>query len=160
MTEPPLNPYAPPQSPLLDPETAPTPEELAGAGRRFANLWIDSFALNFVGLVAGAAVGSLTEAGEGPGLLATFGVGFAASVGYYATFESLTGRTLGKLVTRTRVVSASGGPATLRQILGRSLARQIPFEAFSFLVGSGRGLPPVGWHDSLSGTRVVRVRRA
>ena len=33
-------------------------------------------------------------------------------------------------------------------------ARFIPFEPFSFLGGGGNG-----WHDSLSGRRVVRVRR-
>jgi hypothetical protein len=39
--------------------------------------------------------------------------------------------------------------------LGRSAARSIPFEPFSFLGGQ-----PTGWHDRLSETRVVRKARA
>jgi uncharacterized RDD family membrane protein YckC len=70
--------------------------------------------------------------------------------------EWLTGRSLGKLATGTRVIAAEGGPPSFARVLGRTLARFIPFEAFSFL--TDRDGRPVGWHDSLSRTRVVRVR--
>jgi hypothetical protein len=43
---------------------------------------------------------------------------------------------------------------TLPHLLGRTFSRIIPFEPFSFLDKNH----PVGWHDSLSGTRVVSVR--
>jgi uncharacterized RDD family membrane protein YckC len=61
----------------------------------------------------------------------------------------------GKLITGTRVVTESGEVPTARQILIRTVVRFVPFEAFSFLGSSG-----TGWHDTWSGTRVVRTRRA
>jgi uncharacterized RDD family membrane protein YckC len=71
---------------------------------------------------------------------------------YYVALESTTGRTLGKVFTSTKVVGARGGKPALHQILVRSCARYIPFEAFTFLSGDSPGL-----HDKLSGTRVVRL---
>ena len=72
--------------------------------------------------------------------------------GYYVLFEALTGRTPAKYITGTRVVNMMGGKPSFGQILGRSAARFIPLEPFSFFGSSRRG-----WHDSLSHTRVVRV---
>jgi uncharacterized RDD family membrane protein YckC len=73
---------------------------------------------------------------------------------YYFAQEALFGRTIGKLITGTVVINASGGRPSTGQVLGRTLARVIPFEALSAL-----GTPPTPWHDSLSKTRVVRVTR-
>ena len=42
---------------------------------------------------------------------------------YYLPLEGLTGRTLGKLVTGTRVVNADGMKPTFNQILGRTFSR-------------------------------------
>ena len=80
--------------------------------------------------------------------------GLVVALGYFAFTEALFQRTLAKFLTGTRVVRADGTRPSFAQILGRSFARFIPFEAFSFLFGSH----PVGWHDSLSGTRVVLTR--
>ncbi len=80
--------------------------------------------------------------------------GFFVLVLYYLSSEALFGRTLGKLVTRTRVVSESGGPATFWQLLMRTLYRLMPFEGFSFLATRRPG-----WHDRWSKTRVVLTRR-
>ena len=70
--------------------------------------------------------------------------------GYYILAEFLFQRTIGKLLTRTKVVTTTGDKPTLKQIVGRTLSRSIPFEYLSYL-GS-----PSGIHDTLSGTRVVR----
>ena len=67
----------------------------------------------------------------------------------YTLFEYHTGKTPGKFLTRTSVVTATGERPTFTNLLGRSLARFIPFDTFSFL------LLERGWHDSLSGTYVV-----
>ncbi|HEX2675275.1 MAG TPA: RDD family protein, partial [Polyangiales bacterium] len=72
---------------------------------------------------------------------------------YYIFFEAVFGRTPGKMLTGTRVVTVDGGTPSFTQILGRNLARYVPFEPFSFF-----GDDAVGWHDSWSGTRVVKVR--
>jgi uncharacterized RDD family membrane protein YckC len=146
------SPYAPPASDVDPRSGAPDAARLATTGQRFANSLVDQTATILLSALAGGVLGFLGLAQPGPGGLA---IGVAISLGYYCTLESLSGRTLGKLVTGTRVVSEAGGEPSLAQIFGRSCARMIPFEAFSFLGGAGR---PVGWHDSLSGTRVIRIR--
>lgn len=82
-------------------------------------------------------------------------VGIALYVLYYLTFEAAFGWTFAKLITKTRVVDASGAKPKFIKVLGRSLARIVPFEPFSFL-----GENPVGWHDKWSGTRVVSLRHS
>jgi uncharacterized RDD family membrane protein YckC len=77
-----------------------------------------------------------------------------AFVAYFLATEGLFQRSLAKFLTGTIVVDTEGRRPTFKQTLGRSFACLIPFEPFSFLGGSN----PVGWHDSLSGTRVVRIR--
>ena len=67
--------------------------------------------------------------------------------------ESLTGRTMAKLITRTKVVMENGDKPTFEVILTRTLCRLIPFNWISFLGDDG-----VGWHDSLSKTRVISVK--
>lgn len=130
-----VDPYAPPQADE-DESTAREPRlELAVASQsaRFLNSVIDSIVL---AVVSG---GAKNPAGQ---LLLMFG--------YYWGLEAFFGATLGKLVTRTRVVAVDGRPATAWQILGRTLIRFIPVEALSFMSSN-----PVGWHDRWSNTRVV-----
>ena len=62
----------------------------------------------------------------------------------------LKGKTLGKYITKTRVVMEDGSRPKPADIILRSLCRLIPFNAFSFLGDEGRG-----WHDSMSDTYVV-----
>ena len=69
---------------------------------------------------------------------------------YYFIFELIFGVTLGKMITKTMVTDVFGNRPTFFSIFIRSLARLIPFEAFSFLSTTGRG-----WHDYFSGTYVI-----
>jgi len=69
---------------------------------------------------------------------------------YYGLFETLTGRTIGKYATETRVIARDGSVPDSNAIFLRTLCRQIPFEFISFI-----GIIPMGWHDSLSKTLVV-----
>jgi uncharacterized RDD family membrane protein YckC len=80
-------------------------------------------------------------------------IGIPIVLGYYIFFEGLSRRTIGKLMTGTRVVGMHGEKPGFRQILKRSIARLIPFEAVTFLGNAGRG-----WHDSLASTYVVKSR--
>jgi uncharacterized RDD family membrane protein YckC len=70
---------------------------------------------------------------------------------YYFVFEGYVGKTFGKYITGTTVVSKDGTSPKSKQIIIRTLSRLIPFEWISFL--SIR--KPIGWHDSISGTVVV-----
>lgn len=72
---------------------------------------------------------------------------------YYLAFELTLKRTIGKFITKTRVVSDNGSLPRSSAIILRTVFRCIPFEIFSFL-GSKN---PTGWHDSLSNTRVEKI---
>jgi len=72
-------------------------------------------------------------------------------IAYYTILETLTGKTLAKMLTQSSVVKLNGEKPGFDAILVRSLCRFIPFEAFTFL-----NAETSGWHDSLSHTMVVR----
>ncbi|MTB52115.1 RDD family protein [Lewinella sp. W8] len=77
--------------------------------------------------------------------------GIILSLSYYTCFEYFTqGKSLGKLVTRTRAVRLDNEPLTFRDALLRSAIRMIPFEAFSFLREEN-----TGWHDMWTDTKVI-----
>lgn len=130
----------------------PTP---APRGTRFVNCLIDQFALAGLSFATGIAL--IAVAGEkGVELLdEPYGTLFslASFFFYYFVMELAFGRTVGKFITGTKVVRADGSHPSAGQIVGRTLSRIIPFEAFSFFSS-----PCVGWHDSLSGTRVIKTR--
>ena len=70
---------------------------------------------------------------------------------FYLILEGVFKTTPGKCITATVIVNEDGESPTFAQILGRTFCRIIPFDALSFL-----GLEARGWHDSLSGTYVVK----
>jgi uncharacterized RDD family membrane protein YckC len=69
---------------------------------------------------------------------------------YYLVAEFFFQLTLGKMLTKTKVVTKAGHKPGFLQILGRTLSRSIPFEYLSYLRS------PTGIHDMLSGTRVIK----
>jgi len=77
---------------------------------------------------------------------------FIASFYYYIVLEGIFNCSIGKYLTGTMIVDEHGRKPSFAKILGRTLCRYIPFEAFSFF-----GKNPRGWHDSMSGTFVVKV---
>jgi len=155
------NPYAAPQSsfePLISPGGA---LPLATQGQRFLNFFIDGVVFRIIQFVCGYVwVDFALESGVSFEYFDTarfhvtaIAVDILIAVLYYVVLEGLTGRTIGKLLTGTKVVAEEGGVPTFGQIVGRSLSRLIPFEPFSFL-----GKQPIGWHDTIPKTRVVKIR--
>ncbi|MDH6250900.1 putative RDD family membrane protein YckC [Chryseobacterium sp. H1D6B] len=61
------------------------------------------------------------------------------------------GRTVGKYITGTKVISTEGTFPTLQEFFIRNISRFVPFDALSFFGGNG-------WHDSWSDTRVINVK--
>ncbi len=110
-------------------------------------MWISLFGLFVMGLR------DLTWNMSG---LTSYVYAFFLSLLYYIPQEVTSGRTLGKHLTGTQAVSEDGSKLTFGQALGRTLCRCIPFEAISFLFGSGG---PRGWHDKIPGTKVVSLKR-
>ena len=157
------NPYAP--------VTTHTPMEqgagglkIAGQTQRFLTMVIDNiviFAINYAfGMVIGILLvtsGALTpETAAAINIMVMF-VGWVLAFIYYTILELATGMTLGKMVMGTKVLTKEGAKPSMGQFLGRSACRFIPFEAFSFLIGTNSRFP-VGWHDRIPGTVVVSTR--
>lgn len=148
--------YIAPQAEVSDaPAASATNErEPASRRRRLANALIDTLCYYALTAVVAIAIATI-DASLFENLSTAGQYIFASSIMllYYLLSEALFGRTLGKLLTRTRVVSESGGPPDFRQALTRTLVRLVPFEAFTFL-----SKKPVGLHDRWSGTRVISMR--
>ena len=134
--------------------------ELASTGQRLGNMFLDSifnliiiFVIGFMAVVTAPLLG-LRNSFKGmndylPGIIISFL--------YYFPQEAFSGRTLGKMITGTKAVNEDGTKLTFGRALGRTLCRYIPFEAFSFLGGNGR---PRGWHDRISRTKVISIKKS
>ena len=163
-----LNPYASPSAPSIVTSIGPHSDELrvASQGKRFLNMLLDQIVIQVllaaVGFVVGLVLVVLAEStnvwlwpeDEIGAQFASFIIALSVNFAYYVVMETLFQKTVAKYLTGTRVVTKGGNRPSFGQVLGRSLVRFIPFEAFSFL-GNGK---PIGWHDSLSDTRVISTR--
>lgn len=69
---------------------------------------------------------------------------------YYIPFEYRTQKTLGKIITKTKVVTSEGNKPELIDIVSRTFCRLIPFDRFSFLYSRN------GFHDAISKTKVIK----
>ncbi len=132
----------------------------ASQGKRFANYILDIIFFYVFSVVIGVFIGVIAAIVDPDSLsfldndskLMNYFIGFLLMMFYYSLFEGLTGRSLAKYITKTKVVNNHGEKPSFDVILLRTVCRFIPFEAFSFL-----GSENSGWHDSLSKTRVVDV---
>jgi uncharacterized RDD family membrane protein YckC len=133
----------------------------ASAGKRFANYIIDLIVFMVIAFafgIASAIVVLIINPEAADTLEADFEkynlvFTLALQLGYYTILESSSGRTIGKLITGTRVVDKNGKTPGIKTILLRSLTRIVPFNAFSFL-----GTVPRGWHDRWTDTYVIEVK--
>lgn len=132
----------------------------ASKGKRLANFALDwIFILIFNGAF-GIMIGIILAVYSQSALafvvsgnkLIEYLLGFIATMIYYCILESVTGRTIGKFITKTKVVDQNGERPNLGTIFLRSLCRFIPFDVFSFL-----GSSDSGWHDRISKTIVVEI---
>ncbi|TCC93380.1 RDD family protein [Pedobacter frigiditerrae] len=126
----------------------------ASMSKRFINYLIDSvvvftvlflmgFTLELIspGLISGSSIGGLSERIVG--------------MIFYGTIMSFTeiasqGKSIGKLITGTRVIDEDGSSLSIGKAIIRNFIRAIPFDAFSAF-----GNPCKPWHDSWSHTMVV-----
>jgi len=132
-------------------------EQPATVGQRFMNYLIDVFifylVLFMLGAVAGLFLGDAFAEGEtlfGMPLLLQYLFIYILLIGLYTFLETVTkGRTIGKMVTKTRAIREDGANVNFNDALKRSLIRCIPFEQFSAFGGRP-------WHDRWSNTKVIR----
>jgi uncharacterized RDD family membrane protein YckC len=133
---------------------------IASIGKRFTNHILDLvfyFAFCIViGLILGIVLAIFSPSTltifNDDNELVNYVIGFITLFLYYSTFEALTGRTLAKFITKTKVINEAGLKPDYRTILLRTICRFIPFDALSFLGDSN-----LGWHDKLSKTKVVSL---
>ncbi len=127
----------------------------ASAGKRFANYLIDVvcwMAVIFVGSIVYYSIVGIDQSGDGGSKdLMLQLIGTVSYIVLMALIEGLTrGKSLGKLITGTRVVNGDGSRISFKTALLRSLSRIVPFEPFSAL-----GSPSYPWHDKWTHTYVV-----
>ncbi len=144
----------------INSETEVVDLNIAGKGLRLANylldllfLWLFSY---YFFLVLGGILYAIFPGADfiidEENMIVVYAFSFLSTMTYYSLFEYTTGRSIGKFITRTKVVTINGEKPDFKRIFIRTLCRHIPFEAFSFL-----GSDDSGWHDKISGTRVVKV---
>jgi uncharacterized RDD family membrane protein YckC len=123
--------------------------EPAGKGLRFANRLIDIVVMLFIAITHLFSMDSYFENSFNPkSYWELYLIEFISIILYYLLLEGVFNTTPGKCVTNTTIVNENGQRPRFGQILGRTFARLIPFDALSFFGTRG-------WHDGLSGTYVV-----
>ncbi|HKJ41836.1 MAG TPA: RDD family protein [Sunxiuqinia sp.] len=128
-----------------------TKNKLASKNLRIINLITDSLVVSLVGGIAPDFLrhsGVITSGTEK--LILLFSV-----ICYYLLSETLTATTIGKRITKTKVVTVDNEKPTFKHILLRTLLRFNPFDLFSYAFGLS-----VGSHDYYSKTRVIRSDQA
>jgi uncharacterized RDD family membrane protein YckC len=75
---------------------------------------------------------------------------FTSFIGYYAFMETKYQKTIGKFITKTKVVTKNGTKPNVGDILRRTFCRLIPFDRVSYLFTQN------GFHDRLSETIVIK----
>jgi len=123
--------------------------QLAGTGQRFANYLVDLIVVYVLVIVVSLPFGGLAQmVTENVGMyyLTFFGVFFL----YYGLLEGSKGKTVGKMVTKTTVITTTGEPMSIGKAFLRTLCRIVPFEFISVFLGG-----PM-WHDKWAGTMLVK----
>lgn len=103
-------------------------------------------------------VGQPLRALPGPAVAALGCVGFLLVTGYFLFFWSLSGQTLGKLLTSSRVVDPFGQPLGFGRAFVRTLGMGLSILPLGAgFVGLWSDIGRRAWHDRLASTKVVRI---
>ncbi len=136
--------------------------ERSSAGKRLANYLIDLvlfyillFVLGFVlALLSPSFRGILINESSGFGLLDRFITLLLYAV-YMSAVEALFhGKSLGKLITKTKAVNLDGSQITTATAFERGFSRAVPFCVFSAF-----GNPSNPWQDRWTNTMVINERQ-
>lgn len=111
-------------------------------GTRIINYFIDIISIAISSLIIATVSGNTIN----PNLILLF-IYFI----YYLVLESIFGKTLGKLVTGSRVVDKNNEKASFWKIVVRTLLRFSYFDWLSYAFGQVQGT-----HDVISRTKLVR----
>ncbi|MDD4653414.1 MAG: RDD family protein [Methanothrix sp.] len=111
---------------------APVRMEYQGIGIRFVSLVIDSLIISaiFGALATVFGVGMMRHGSWSVGLLS-----FAFYIAYYTYLEGTKGQTIGKMITKIKVVREDGTPIDMEQAFKRNILRVID-GLFAYLIGA------------------------
>ncbi|WP_347926208.1 RDD family protein [Pontimicrobium sp. SW4] len=127
---------------------------VVGSGIRFLNLIIDSIVWYILIVLVFFIVGLLFPTyiinNNFTVVIINLILIFGAFFVYHSIMEIKFQKTLGKFVTKTKVVKINGEKPTNEDIVTRTFCRLIPFDRISFLFVKN------GIHDFLSKTKVVK----
>lgn len=132
-------------------KTVGTEEKVVGSFVRFLNFLIDILIWLMLSFFLSLLVDLFIQTSDEV-LLQLYGYLFMSGtfVLYYATMEIRFQKTVGKFITKTKVVKIDGSRPETSDIIGRTFCRFIPFDRISFLFTKN------GIHDYLSKTRVIK----
>ena len=124
---------------------------VVGSGIRFVNFLIDFFVWLVLAFIIALIIGLFIPPTE-RGMISLIGciLIFGTFIAYYAIMEIKFQKTIGKFVTKTKVVKMNGEKPTDGDIITRTFCRLIPFDRLSFLFVKN------GIHDFLSKTKVIK----
>jgi uncharacterized RDD family membrane protein YckC len=123
------------------------------SGIRIANLLIDSLAYMVLFYILVLLVGFIFQPTDERIIsILSYILFFGAFIAYYAIMEIKLQKTIGKFVTKTKVVKMNGEKPNDKDILIRTFCRLIPFDRISYLFMNN------GFHDYFSKTKVVKDR--
>jgi uncharacterized RDD family membrane protein YckC len=124
---------------------------VVGSGIRFVNFLIDFIVWFILAFIISIVIGIFVQPTDQV-FLTLFGyvLMFGTFIAYYAIMEIKFQKTVGKFVTKTKVVKMNGEKPTDGDIMTRTFCRLIPFDRISFLFVKN------GFHDYLSKTKVVK----
>ena len=105
-----------------------------GIGIRFVSLLIDSIIIGFLIGAIGSVLGvDMMEQGAAPWSWGLFS--FILYIGYYTYLEGSRGQTIGKMITRIKVVREDGSPIDMNQAFTRNILRIID-GIVAYLIGA------------------------
>ena len=126
---------------------------VVGSGIRFVNFLIDFIVWLIIAFIISFIIGlfiPVTAESQGILTLFVYVLFFGTFIAYYAILEIKFQKTVGKFVTKTKVVKMNGEKPENGDIITRTFCRLIPFDRISFLFVKN------GIHDFLSKTKVVK----
>jgi uncharacterized RDD family membrane protein YckC len=126
---------------------------VVGSGIRFVNFLIDFIVWLIIAFIISFIIGlfiPITAESQGILTLFVYVLFFGTFIAYYAILEIKFQKTVGKFVTKTKVVKMNGEKPENGDIITRTFCRLIPFDRISFLFVKN------GIHDYLSKTKVVK----
>ena len=126
---------------------------VVGSGIRFLNFLIDSIIASVLSFIISFIIGFFVQTSDQETIsIIGFLILVVTYIAYYSIMEIKFQKTIGKFITKTKVVKLNGQKPSNSDIISRSFYRFLPFDRISFLFVKN------GIHDFLSKTKVVKDR--